>query len=101
MSTVQSFASCRTDVMAPIAPEHPDRVMAEATRAGYAPAPDDADKPRPLAHGIRAALADLMRKYAEMIVFGEDVAEKGGVYGVTVGLWKAFGAGRVFRTLIA
>ncbi len=90
----------RADVMAPIAPEHPDRVMAEARRTGYAPAAEDADKPRPLAHGIRAALADLMRKYAEMIVFGEDVAEKGGVYGVTVGLWKAFGAGRVFNTLL-
>jgi 2-oxoisovalerate dehydrogenase E1 component len=47
------------------------------------------------AHGIRAALGDLMRKCTEMLLFGEDVAEKGGVYGVTVGLWKAFGAGRV------
>jgi 2-oxoisovalerate dehydrogenase E1 component len=35
-----------------------------------------------------------------MIVFGEDVAEKGSVYGVTVGLWKTFGAGRVFNTLL-
>jgi 2-oxoisovalerate dehydrogenase E1 component len=35
-----------------------------------------------------------------MLLFGEDVAEKGGVYGVTVGLWKAFGAGRVFNTLL-
>jgi 2-oxoisovalerate dehydrogenase E1 component len=90
----------RAEVMAPIAPERPDRVTAEARRTGYAPAPADADKPRPLAHAIRAALADLMRKYSEMIVFGEDVAEKGGVYGVTVGLWKTFGPGRVFNTLL-
>lgn len=90
----------RADVMAPIAPEHTDRVAAEARRSGYADPPADAEKPRPLGHGIRAALADLMRKYPSIIVFGEDVAEKGGVYGVTGGLWKAFGAGRVFNTLL-
>ena len=98
--TTRPKLTSRHAVMAPIAPERPARVMAEAKRGGYAPAPEDAEKPRPLAHGIRAALADLMRKYSEMIVFGEDVAEKGGVYGVTVGLWKAFGAGRVFNTLL-
>jgi 2-oxoisovalerate dehydrogenase E1 component len=75
-------------------------VSDEARRSGYAPMPADADKPKPLGHGIRAALGDLMRKYPELIVFGEDVAEKGGVYGVTVGLWKTFGPGRVFNTLL-
>ncbi len=90
----------REEVMAPIAPSRPDAVTAEAHRTGYAPPPADADKPRTLAHGIRAGLADLMRKHPEAIVFGEDVAEKGGVYGVTVGLWKTFGAGRVFNTLL-
>jgi len=33
-------------------------------------------------------------------VFGEDVARKGGVYGVTKGLLGAFGAARVFDTLL-
>lgn len=90
----------RAEVMAPIAVEQPDRVTTEARRTGYADTPSDADKPKTLAHGIRAALHDLMKKYPDAIVFGEDVAEKGGVYGVTVGLWKAFGAGRVFNTLL-
>ena len=99
-ATTRPKLTSRAEVMAPIAPEREDRVMEEARRTGYAPAPVDADKPRPLAHGIRAALADLMRKYSSMIVFGEDVAEKGGVYGVTVGLWKTFGPGRVFNTLL-
>ncbi|MDF2693490.1 MAG: Branched-chain alpha-keto acid dehydrogenase, component, alpha subunit [Labilithrix sp.] len=90
----------RAEVMAPIAPSRPSLVATEARRAGYAPFPADADKPKPLGHLIRLGLADLMRKYGEMIVFGEDVAEKGGVYGVTVGLWKAFGPGRVFNTLL-
>jgi 2-oxoisovalerate dehydrogenase E1 component len=90
----------REQVMAPLAPSRPELVDAEARRAGYAPVPADAEKPKPLGHCIRAGLGDLMRKYGEMIVFGEDVAEKGGVYGVTVGLWKQFGPGRVFNTLL-
>ena len=35
-----------------------------------------------------------------MLLFGEDVAAKGGVYGVTRGLHARFGAGRVFDTLL-
>ncbi|MDW8479614.1 MAG: adenylate/guanylate cyclase domain-containing protein [Xanthomonadales bacterium] len=34
------------------------------------------------------------------MVFGEDVAQKGGVYTVTKGLWKRFGPARVFNTLL-
>lgn len=90
----------RAEVMAPIAPSRPDRVAEEARRTGYAEPAVDADKPKTLAHGIRASLGDLMRKYPEMLIFGEDVAEKGGVYGVTVGLWKTFGPARVFNTLL-
>ncbi|MBS2017255.1 MAG: MFS transporter [Deltaproteobacteria bacterium] len=90
----------RAEVMSSIAVEQTSKVMSEARRVGYAPPAADAEKPKTLAHGIRAALADLMRKYPEMVVFGEDVAEKGGVYGVTVGLWKTFGPGRVFNTLL-
>ena len=90
----------RDEVMSTIAPEREDRVRAEAQRTGYADPPADADKPKTLAHCIRAGLADLMRKHPEILIFGEDVAEKGGVYGVTVGLWKTFGPGRVFNTLL-
>jgi 2-oxoisovalerate dehydrogenase E1 component len=90
----------RAAVMESIAPAHEGGVAAEAKRTGYAQLPTDADKPKTLGHNIRAGLMDLMRKYNEMIMFGEDVAEKGGVYGVTVGLWKNFGPGRVFNTLL-
>jgi 2-oxoisovalerate dehydrogenase E1 component len=95
-----SKLATRAEVMAPIAPEQPDAVRDDARKAGYASPPADADKPKTLAHSIRAGLADLMRKHPEILVFGEDVAEKGGVYGVTVGLWKTFGPGRVFNTLL-
>ena len=90
----------REAVMESIAPSRAELVAKEARRSGYAPMPSDAEKPKPLGHAIRSGLADLMRKNSEMIMFGEDVAEKGGVYGVTVGLWKTFGPGRVFNTLL-
>src|SRR3546814_21090915 len=35
-----------------------------------------------------------------MLLFGEDVAQKGGVYTVTKGLQKAFGPRRVINTLL-
>ncbi|HEX4251021.1 MAG TPA: thiamine pyrophosphate-dependent enzyme [Pseudonocardia sp.] len=49
-----------------------------------------------LAQAINHGLADVLAKDPGAVVFGEDVAVKGGVYGVTRGLRKRFGAARVF-----
>jgi 2-oxoisovalerate dehydrogenase E1 component len=57
-------------------------------------------KPVTLAKSINFALADLMLRYPNVALFGEDVARKGGVYGVTLGLQDKFGAARVFDTLL-
>ncbi|MBL0924221.1 MAG: MFS transporter [Sphingomonadaceae bacterium] len=57
-------------------------------------------KPVTLAKSINFALADLMLQYPGIALFGEDVARKGGVYGVTQGLQDKFGAARVFDTLL-
>jgi 2-oxoisovalerate dehydrogenase E1 component len=57
-------------------------------------------KPATLAKSINFALADIMLQYPQVAVFGEDVARKGGVYGVTQGLQEKFGAARVFDTLL-
>lgn len=57
-------------------------------------------KPVTLAKSINFALADLMLRYPNVALFGEDVARKGGVYGVTQGLQDKFGAARVFDTLL-
>lgn len=57
-------------------------------------------KPVTLAKSINFALADLMLQYSNIALFGEDVARKGGVYGVTQGLQDKFGAARVFDTLL-
>ncbi len=83
-------------VMAPLAPRRPD-VVAAAVEAAAAPviaAADDA--PLTLAQAINRTLADALAARPGMIVFGEDVGRKGGVYGVTRGLASRFGASRVF-----
>ncbi|MEO5625837.1 MAG: transketolase C-terminal domain-containing protein, partial [Dokdonella sp.] len=98
------------DVIAPLAPYTPAKVNAEARRADYAEKRlavfGSAEKlpeklpPRHLAIQINNALHDLFAKYPETLLFGEDVAQKGGVYTVTKGLHKAFKNARVFNTLL-
>ena len=87
------------DVMAPLAPRRPDAVRAEAIRA---PVEDRAvtEPSGTLAQHINRALAELLVKYPGMILFGQDVARKGGVYGVTRGLRDRAGHARVFDTLL-
>jgi 2-oxoisovalerate dehydrogenase E1 component len=98
-------------VIAPLAPDHPSRVAERAARPVLSPderqdalgsLPEDASAPnaRTLAGNLNAALADELARRAELLVFGEDVARKGGVYNVTNGLQRRFGAGRVFDTLL-
>jgi 2-oxoisovalerate dehydrogenase E1 component len=53
-----------------------------------------------LAQAINAALNDVLAIRPHALVFGEDVAVKGGVYGLTRGLRKRFGGRRVFDTLL-
>jgi 2-oxoisovalerate dehydrogenase E1 component len=87
------------DVMAPLAPRDAAAVAAEVARVRPA-ARAGGEKPVHLAAAINRALADLLAAYPELVVFGEDVARKGGVYNVTADLWKKAGVGRVFNTLL-
>lgn len=50
---------------------------------------------------LNAALADAMAEDPRTLVFGEDVAELGGVFRVTDGLRAKFGRDRVFNTPVA
>jgi pyruvate/2-oxoglutarate/acetoin dehydrogenase E1 component len=50
---------------------------------------------------VGAALADEMRGDDSVIVFGEDVAQAGGVFKTTDGLWEEFGPVRVRDTPIS
>jgi len=100
----------RAEVMAPLAPLTPDAVAREAARADYETARatvfggaeglPERQPPRHLAVQIGRALHDLMAKYSDALVFGEDVARKGGVYTVTAGLARTFEPHRVFNTLL-
>ncbi len=96
------------EVMAPLAPATPDEVARVA--AGAAPPerraallgstlPED-EGPMTLAQSINRALLDVLARHPGALVFGEDVAAKGGVYGVTRGLLRKAGAARVFDTLL-
>ncbi|WP_395640482.1 thiamine pyrophosphate-dependent enzyme [Pseudolysinimonas sp.] len=58
------------------------------------------EAPLTLAQAINRALADVLAADPGAILFGEDVARKGGVYGVTRGLMKRIGRARVFDTLL-
>lgn len=59
-----------------------------------------AAQPQHMAKLINFALTDLMLAHEEIIVAGEDVGRKGGVYGVTQRLQKRFGAHRVIDSLL-
>jgi pyruvate/2-oxoglutarate/acetoin dehydrogenase E1 component/TPP-dependent pyruvate/acetoin dehydrogenase alpha subunit len=50
---------------------------------------------------IKLAIADEMRADPSVVVFGEDVADAGGVFKVTAGLLEEFGSDRVRDTPIA
>jgi 2-oxoisovalerate dehydrogenase E1 component len=98
----------RAEVVAPLAPRHPDRVARRAATAAPKEArlsafggrlPEEAG-PLTLADTINRGLADALAAFGEVVAFGEDVGRKGGVYGVTRGLARRFGAGRVFDTLL-
>jgi 2-oxoisovalerate dehydrogenase E1 component len=53
-----------------------------------------------VAQSINRALLDVLSEYPGALVFGEDVARKGGVYGVTRGLAQKTSPARVFDTLL-
>jgi len=58
------------------------------------------DAPVTVALAINRALQDILDRYPEAMIFGEDVARKGGVYGVTRGLLGKASSARVFDTLL-
>ncbi|HEY6278866.1 MAG TPA: thiamine pyrophosphate-dependent enzyme [Streptosporangiaceae bacterium] len=95
-------------VMAPLAPRCPDAVATAAVTAtsearrllAFGGRLPESAGPLTLAQTLNAALTDMLAARPAMLLFGEDVARKGGVYGVTRGLLGRFGAGRVFDTLL-
>lgn len=95
-------------VVAPLSPREPDVIAAEVGRHPDPEArarfwtgkPPETRPPAPLGANLNRALGDLLVKYPELLVFGEDVAKKGGVYGLTRDLVRRSKRGRVFDTLL-
>ncbi|MGZ4723937.1 MAG: thiamine pyrophosphate-dependent enzyme [Ilumatobacteraceae bacterium] len=85
------------EVMGPLAMRCPDKVADLAKQLSPPPA---SSEPLTFAQAINATLATLLEHQPNVLLFGEDVAVKGGVYGVTKGLMAKAGAGRVFDTLL-
>jgi 2-oxoisovalerate dehydrogenase E1 component len=95
------------DVVAPLAPSRPDvvaRAAAESAppdhRAEIFERPPEREGGLTLASAINRALADVLAADPASVILGEDVAAKGGVYGVTRGLAQRFGPARVFDSLL-
>jgi 2-oxoisovalerate dehydrogenase E1 component len=93
------------DVMAPISPRDPEAVAEQVARPIegarlWSDTLPEQEGPLPLVGHLNRALGDLLAKYPELLVFGEDVGRKGGVYGVTRNLAARAGAARVFDTVL-
>ncbi|MHA1529973.1 MAG: dehydrogenase E1 component subunit alpha/beta [Alphaproteobacteria bacterium] len=57
-------------------------------------------QPQHMAKLINFALTDLMLEHREIVMAGEDIGPKGGVYGVTQRLHHRFGPARIINTLL-
>jgi 2-oxoisovalerate dehydrogenase E1 component len=98
----------RREVIEPLSPRRPEAVAVVATTAAapalrsraFGSTLPEAEQPLTLAETINRTLVDVLAATSNTLVFGEDVAVKGGVYGVTRGLQKRFGAARVFDSLL-
>ncbi|MDI1351428.1 MAG: thiamine pyrophosphate-dependent enzyme [bacterium] len=93
------------EVMASIVPKTNNIInyplpLETSRQAVFAGAFNQLEQKRNLSQQINFALTDLMIQYPNMLVFGEDVGKKGGVYRVTADLQARFGQRRVFDTLL-
>ncbi len=91
----ESHLASRADVVAPLALVDPSAGVARRGLRAV-PVPESLT----LAQSINRTLSDALAEGPDVLVFGQDVGAKGGVYGVTRGLQKRFGTARVFDTLL-
>jgi 2-oxoisovalerate dehydrogenase E1 component len=93
------------EVMASIVPPKRGPVRAntpspEQREAMFARDKGMMEKPQHMARLLSWTLADLMLAHGNIVVAGEDVGPKGGVYNVTAKLHERFGSSRVINTLL-
>lgn len=111
---VEAKLADAAEIIAPLAPRRPVRVarsVADGASRAAGPVANSRSTvfggklperggPLTLAQTINATLTDALLTHPGMVVFGVDVAVKGGVCGVTKGLRDRFGPSRVFDTLL-
>ena len=73
---------------------------AEARAEAFGPELKQMAEPQIMSKLINWALTDLMLEHGEIVLMGEDVGRKGGVYGVTQKLQQRFGPDRMIDTLL-
>lgn len=94
------------EVMASIAPQmKADEVRPADDKPAFTPSPTPASTPAErspftLARAINRTLDEALARLPELVLLGEDVGKKGGVYGVTRGLQARHGPARVMDTLL-
>src|SRR4051812_25711896 len=94
--------------MAPLAPRTPSEVARRAAvtapgderRRAHGGQLPEHEAPLTLAQTVNRTLADAAAVEPGLVILGEDVGRKGGVYGVTRGLRRRLGASRVVDTLL-
>ncbi len=107
-ATKEPQLTSAAEVMAPLAPRDEARIARAAAEAPPSEARarmhdgklPEREGPLTLSLAINRALADALAKDPRVLLFGEDVGRKGGVYGLTKGLLKRAGVARVFDTLL-
>ncbi|SEO25590.1 branched-chain alpha-keto acid dehydrogenase E1 component [Gemmobacter aquatilis] len=72
----------------------------EAREAAFGSDMKQMNDPQIMSRIINWALTDLMLDHREIVMMGEDVGRKGGVYGVTQKLQQRFGPDRMIDTLL-
>ncbi|HCM98281.1 MAG TPA: MFS transporter [Rhodobacter sp.] len=92
-------------VMASIVPPKRENQLlngpSQAERAAlFGPDFDQMGQPQPMSKLLNWAMTDLMQAHSEIVMMGEDIGKKGGVYGVTQRLQSRFGADRMIDTLL-
>jgi pyruvate dehydrogenase E1 component beta subunit len=101
----QPAAAARAEALAPAAPmpavaETPRAALQKAATAGTDLPADVEMVTMTVREALRDAMAEEMRRDADVFVIGEEVAEYQGAYKVTQGLLQEFGAARVIDTPI-
>ena len=94
VEVMDSLVPAKSDNTWPIAPEPEQRKELFGKQWSLM------QEPQQMSRLINWTLMDEMLRLESMVVFGEDVAQKGGVYNVTAGLKQAYGVRRVFNSIL-